>query len=102
MVEFDRSLAPGCYGVALAFKVGSAECSSCAFQNQCQPESEKNLALVRAKLGISPPSGRRNAAPAPAPAPEVKIAPPPVQPVMVPIAGSKPNFRKMSLKATWT
>lgn len=48
-------LAPGCYGVGLAFKDDAAECRGCPFARNCKPVAEESLARLRAELGIKAP-----------------------------------------------
>lgn len=49
----DLHLAPGCYGFALSFKEGSAECSTCQFAARCQVIGTEQLARRRLELGIT-------------------------------------------------
>lgn len=54
MTDLDTRLAPGCFGSALTYVDGSAECSSCMFAPQCKPVHQANLFALRGKLGIGP------------------------------------------------
>lgn len=51
----DETQAPGCYGSALTFDVGSAECSQCMFAAQCGPKSEARMRYLREKLQLPMP-----------------------------------------------
>ena len=51
----DETQAPGCYGSALTFDVGSAECSQCMFAVQCGPKSEARMRYLREKLNLPMP-----------------------------------------------
>lgn len=51
----DETQAPGCYGSALTFDVGSAECSQCMFASQCGPKSEARMRYLREKLQLPMP-----------------------------------------------
>lgn len=57
----DEALAPGCYGMGMLFKEGSAECSTCPFAAACKPLGERQLAMLRAELGIKPQAAQRPA-----------------------------------------
>ena len=48
----DESQAPGCYGSALTYDMGSAECSQCMFAGQCGPKSAERMKYLREKLNL--------------------------------------------------
>ncbi len=48
----DETLAPGCFGSALTFELGSAECSQCMFAAQCGPKSAQRMEYLRAKFKV--------------------------------------------------
>lgn len=50
----DETQAPGCYGSALTFDMGSAECSQCMFAEQCGPRSAERMLYLREVLNLSP------------------------------------------------
>jgi len=43
----DVSLAPGCYGMSMCFREGTAECSTCPFAASCKPRAEDQAAMLR-------------------------------------------------------
>jgi hypothetical protein len=52
MTGLNVSMAPGCYGMGMLFRDGSAECSTCPFAASCKPIGEQQLAMLRAELGV--------------------------------------------------
>lgn len=48
----DETQAPGCYGSALTYDMGSAECSQCMFAAQCGPKSAERMRYIREKLNL--------------------------------------------------
>ena len=61
----DESQAPGCYGSALTYDMGSAECSQCMFAAQCGPKSAERMKYLREKLNL--PMSKEKAKPIMAP-----------------------------------
>jgi hypothetical protein len=51
----DLSLAPGCYGMSMCYRDGTAECGTCPFAASCKPLAEQQLAMLRAELGVVMP-----------------------------------------------
>lgn len=56
--EADVSLAPGCFGMALAYRDDAPECQSCPFADKCKPLAAERLELVRSRLGLVLPARR--------------------------------------------
>lgn len=48
--------APGCYGSALTYEEGAAECRTCPFAEGCAPLSKASLERIQLKLGIIKPA----------------------------------------------
>jgi len=65
MADLDRSMAPGCYGIGLLYRIASLECSTCPFATQCGPVAELQLARLRAEMGIMVPLARAATAASP-------------------------------------
>lgn len=54
-MDLDVSLAPGCYGMSMCYREGTAECGTCPFASSCGPLAAKQLAMLRAELGVVVP-----------------------------------------------
>jgi hypothetical protein len=54
-MELNLSLAPGCYGMSMCYREGTAECGTCPFAASCKPLAEQQLAMLRAELGVVAP-----------------------------------------------
>ncbi len=58
MGVLNVSLAPGCYGMSMCYKEGSAECGTCPFASSCKPLCEQQLVMLRAEFGIVVPKSK--------------------------------------------
>lgn len=53
MTELPQSLAPGCFGKALAYNPSLQECNTCPFAARCEPEATVERTRLQEKLGLS-------------------------------------------------
>jgi hypothetical protein len=54
-MEPNITLAPGCYGMSMCYREGTAECGTCPFASSCGPLAAQQLAMLRAELGVVMP-----------------------------------------------
>lgn len=51
-MTFIPAFAPGCFGSALAFEETAPVCAVCKFADGCRPLHERNLAVLRERVGV--------------------------------------------------
>jgi hypothetical protein len=49
----DQKLAPGCFGMATAFREDATECMPCPFRQRCKPVCAANLIVLNAEMPLN-------------------------------------------------
>lgn len=100
MTELPQSLAPGCFGKALAFNPTLQECVTCPFLSRCEPEATTERERLQIKLGIKPKGHVRKQQPSAKPASTPTTGATFSKDLPIKVAAMLKSFERAKLKIT--